>query len=276
MFERIKYPDGQIGAKMVKPEGSSPDHFIRERITNYEDLMYVRSIADTLDHNNIKGWKLFIPCLFGQRSDKRFTDSQSSDLKMIANVINECNFDEVHILDPHSDVTMYAINKSRKVSSLDYVEMSVADLISKGLDINNLLLISPDAGAYKKVFEYGEKLNLPVMAAVKHRDLDGKINLVFTGGVHERDCLIVDDLCDGGYTFELLGKALKDHGAKNVYLYVSHGIFSKGFSKLHETIDHIYCTNSIKDLPQWQQQDEQIFITNKDPRVDYVTQFKVI
>lgn len=42
-----------------------------------------------------------------------------------------------------------------------------------------------------------------------------------------------------------LAKALNAKGAKAVYLYVTHGIFSKGFEELNKYIDHIYTTNSF-------------------------------
>jgi len=74
-----------------------------------------------------------------------------------------------------------------------------------------------------------------------------------------KDCLIVDDLADGGRTFKYLAEALKKQGASKVYLYVTHAQFNYGFEELKETIDHVYCTNSYKDI-------DDVF----------VTQFKVI
>lgn len=197
-------------------------------------------------------------------------------------MINECKFDEVTIFDPHSDVTMALINNSVKKSSFEYVEKSIRhiyDITHTAEDeimstvSADILLVSPDAGAYKKVFEFGEKLNLPVMGAMKHRDKNGKIDLMFTHDVEGKDCLIVDDLCDGGYTFELLGKALKEHKARKVYLYVSHGLFSKGFGELAKVIDHIYCTNSVKDIG-----DKFVIGNGVELKVikDYITQYKVI
>ena len=264
-FERIRYPDGQISAKFIPP---LQEEHIKERINSYEDLFYIRAIADALPMNS-KRFNLFIPCMFGQRSDRRFAKFQSFDLKLITDVINECKFGKVMVFDPHSDVTMALINNSEKLSSFEYVQKAVFDLYNKLVEKDNLLLVSPDAGAYKKVFEYGEKLNLPVVAAVKHRDIEGKISLTFMGDVENKHCLILDDLCDGGYTFELLAKALKDHKARKVYLYVSHGIFSKGFKKLAEVIDHIYCTNSVKDL-------DMRDIGRDEGLYDYITQYEVI
>ena len=77
--------------------------------------------------------------------------------------------------------------------------------------------------------------------------------------VKNRNCLIVDDLADGGRTFKLLATELKLQGARKVYLYVTHGQFHFGFEELKESIDHIYCTNSYKEIED-----------------DFVTQFKVI
>lgn len=283
MFERIKYPDGQIGAREV---GSFDSITLKQRINSYEDLFYVRAIADILQ-NNQTTMELFIPCLFGQRSDRRFEQNQSFDLKLIAAVINDCKFPVVKIFDPHSDVAMALINHSVKISSLEYVQKVVHDLyhgvdsgIERGINNCNFTLVSPDAGAYKKIFDYGKQMNLPVVAAVKHRDENGKIDLTFMGDVKNKHCLIVDDLCDGGYTFELLGKALLDNGAHKVYLYVSHGFFSKGFYNLHQVIDHIYCTNSVKDIangtivkPRTLGDMEFISVGNIK---DFVTQYKVI
>lgn len=259
MFSRIKYPDGQISAKSENVSEFFTE--VRERINSYEDLFYVRSIADVIELSG-GTCSLFIPCMFGQRSDRRFSKGQSFDLKLICDVINSCNFSSVTILDPHSDVCMALINRSLKITSLIYVREAMLQIQANKAagDATKLVLVSPDAGAYKKVFEYGQTLSLSVTAANKHRDLKGNIDLVFVGDVKDRDCLIVDDYCDGGRTFVTLATKLKEQGARKVYLYITHGLFSNGFNDLYTVVDHIYCTNSIYDLPKG----------------DFLTQFKVI
>lgn len=246
-YNRIVYPDGQISAEII---GWGGENLIKERINSYTDLIFVKSIAEAAKYNNDASYNLFIPCLFGQRSDRRFRYNQSFDLKIIADIINSCNFSKVSILDPHSDVALALINNSEKISPFMYVSEAVKH-ITNGFTkskLEDLVLISPDAGAYKKVFGFGTDLGLPVAAAVKHRDLKGNIDLQFIGKVKGKDCLIVDDLCDGGYTFTVLGKKLKELGARKVYLYITHGYFSKGFEVFNGLIDHIYCTNSVKDI----------------------------
>jgi len=283
-FERINYPDGQVSAVWKQQPVEDRYQVIAERINSYSDLMYVRAIADAVGKERAARWELFIPCLFGQRSDRRFQENQSFDLKLICDIINSCGFGEVQIIDPHSDVALALINNSKKVSSFKYVEKAVADIrvrntVAPGEDTSDILLVSPDAGAYKKVYEFGEKLNLPTMGAMKCR-VDGAPAVTFTHDVEGKDCLIVDDLCDGGATFISLANLLKLHKARSVYLYVTHGLFSKGFVGLHASgINHVYCTNSVRDINS---DVAKVFRTSEDMypensmEKDYVTQYKVI
>lgn len=252
-FERIRYPDGQIGAKYSPFIKDDRNVRVAERINSYEDLFYVAAIADVIKHNNLADtMELYIPCMFGQRSDRRFEEFQSFDLKLIADVINSCGFDKVTVLDPHSDVTLALLNNSQKESSFEYVKQAIKHYHDYNAAHYNgsvdPVLVSPDAGAYKKVFDYGQKLGLEVVAAVKHRDKSGRVDLKFMGDVKDKVCFIIDDLCDGGRTFLVLADELRKQGAREVYLYVTHGLFSKGFAELSKVVDRIYCTNSVGDV----------------------------
>ncbi|MFT6856411.1 MAG: ribose-phosphate pyrophosphokinase [Cyclobacteriaceae bacterium] len=125
-------------------------------------------------------------------------------------------------------------------------------------EIGSPLLISPDAGAYKQTHEIAEKLTTDLIASNKVR-IDGVPSISIQGDVQHKDCLIVDDLADGGRTFSILAKKLKEQGAASVFLYVTHAQFNYGFEVLKENIDHVYCTNSFRDI--------------NDP---YISQYKII
>jgi len=252
----IKYPDGQVNVQISDVESK-----ISMRINSYEDLFVLKAIKEISDYtNHLKYKELFIPCLFGQRSDRRFSENESFGLKIICDFINSMNFNRVKIFDPHSDVSLALINNSEKISSFSYVKDSIFYIKNSFLNCktDDLILVSPDAGAYKKVFKYAEDLNLPLVAANKFRNLKGEVTLNILGDVKGKNCLIVDDILDGGYTFHLLAKQLKEQGATKVFLYISHAYFNKGID-FTEYIDGFYCTNSVKEI-------------------DYpkVTQFKII
>lgn len=250
-YQIEKFKDGQVTAKIL--ESGNLD--IKIRGNSYEDLFKIAALKEAWDAENVTNKTaiatLTVYCLIGQRSDRRFNKGASFDLKIITNFINTMKFDKVSILHPHSAISLALIDNSDQISHFKYVEKAYKTL-------HNPVLVSPDAGAYKTTHEIAEKLNADLVPSNKVR-VDGVPVISIQGDVKGKECLIVDDLADGGRTFKFLAQELKSQGAKKVFLYVTHAQFNYGFDELKETIDHVYCTNSFKDIDD-----------------KYVTQFKVI
>jgi ribose-phosphate pyrophosphokinase len=118
---------------------------------------------------------------------------------------------------------------------------------------NKFYLISPDAGSNKKIFDLAKSIGYEgeIIRCDKLRDIStGKIieTVVYKDNLNGKDCIIIDDICDGGRTFIELAKSLKQKNCSKVYLVVTHGIFSAGFKVLNEYIDGTFCTNSYRDV----------------------------
>jgi ribose-phosphate pyrophosphokinase len=115
-------------------------------------------------------------------------------------------------------------------------------------------LVSPDAGAYKKIFDVAKEFKIDnIVTATKVRDLKtGKIlhTEVPTPEMHnDIKYVIVDDICDGGRTFTEIAKAIKAvRPTAKIYLIVTHGIFSAGFGDLNSQFEKIFSTNSYGDF----------------------------
>jgi ribose-phosphate pyrophosphokinase len=111
------------------------------------------------------------------------------------------------------------------------------------------MLFFPDEGAMKR---YSTMFDLPYTFGIKKRDwTTGQIKgLEVTGQTEELTgsvVLIVDDICSKGGTFYHSAKALRELGAKDVYLYVSHcenSIFEGELLK-SDLVTKVYTTNSI-------------------------------
>lgn len=250
-FKIKKFHDGQIASKIT--EGGNLEVKIRGNC--YEDLFTAASIKEAWDNDSIENKNkvatLEIACLIGQRSDRRFNKGESFDLKVIAQFINAMHYDNVKILHPHSHITLALINKSEAIDHFEHVK-------SAFLTIGNPTLISPDAGAYKATHEIAQKLNANLIPSNKVR-VNGNPEISIQGEVKGMNCLIVDDLADGGRTFIHLAEELRRQGALGVYLYVTHGQFNYGFDELKQYLDGVFCTNSFREIED-----------------DFVTQFKVI
>ena len=252
-FKVNQFPDGQQSLDIIdvdKINGSTVK--IYTRIRSFRDLELIICANRILRNNGVHAVVLYVPFFLGARSDRKFKQGGVNYIKeVIAPIINSQNFDIVLTLDPHSDVLEACLNNFEKISNSIVVKSALDDINKE-----DVILISPDGGALKKIYDIAEEFDIPnVITASKHRDIKtGKITstevpLSDTRYYKDSKFVIVDDICDGGRTFVELAKAIKVKvpDAK-IYLVVTHGLFTSGFSELNEQFEKIYTTNSYADV----------------------------
>lgn len=229
------------------------DLLLFARIQSSDDLMRLVLAREALQQGRQKSLSLFVPYFPYARQDRVMNVGEAFSLKAVARIINSLGFDEVTTCDPHSDVTAALVDRLTVIPQATLVR-SINGIGTLNSDNGaNLVIVSPDAGAMKKAFEVSRSLNRELVCASKVRDTKtGEISGVEINSSVDLDCrsaLIVDDICDGGRTFIELAKVLRECGAAKVYLYVTHGIFSKGLGVFEGLIDAVYTTNSFLSEP---------------------------
>lgn len=226
------------------PHGSIGFVDIFARLKNSQDVMCLELLVDAVNRlgNLDVGVEkvLHLPYIPYARQDRVMNSGESLSVKVFATKINSLGFHKVIVDDPHSDVSAALIDN---VKIRSQAELFLGMNFDFNLLSDKLVLIAPDAGARKKAQKVADALDLCVVEAGKVRDVStGAITgtTVF-GDVDGKTCLIVDDICDGGFTFTNLAQALKAAGAKRVILYVTHGIFSRGKEFILDGgVDEIY------------------------------------
>lgn len=186
---------------------------------------------------------LEMPYIPAARQDRACEEGEALSAAVYATLLNTAGFNRVLVEDPHSDVSPALIDN---VASRSQHEIVVA-LLGDHIKSENIALVSPDAGSQKKVLKLSQALGgVDIIKADKIRDTkDGKIiETKVYDDVNGRKVLIVDDLVDGGGTFIPLAKALREKGAVQVDLYITHGIFSKGVDIFDGVIDNVYSRNT--------------------------------
>ena len=262
-YEISRFPDGQQSIRILEhsyntfyslKEQPTPV-IIKSRLNSFQDLELIICANQALKEIGVKSVKLYIPYCIGGRSDRKFQEGGINYIKtVIAPILNSQNFDEVRIMDPHSDVLEACINNFVKTNNDNLMLMALKSILNEDNDVSNICLVSPDAGAYKKIFDVAKKFGIDkIITATKVRDIKtGKIlhTEIPTLDQHNKlKYIIVDDICDGGRTFIELAKAI--HGSRptaEVYLVVTHDIFSNGLYELSKEITRIYSTNSVKEI----------------------------
>lgn len=259
-----KYPDGQQSFHLLIPiEGTyrailkNDPAVIKSRMSNFMDVELIIAATQALRNIGVEKIRLFVPYFIGARSDRKFEYGGINYLKqVIAPIINSQGYENVFILDPHSDVLEAVINNFEK-STLDsnLISFALQKIDNKSDARERTVFISPDAGAVKRVYQWAKQYNIEnFLVGEKVRDIKtGKIIHSRINGLedftNDHNFVIIDDICDGGRTFIELAKKIKEvHPNANISLIVTHGIFSAGLEPFKGFIDQIYTTNSYRDI----------------------------
>lgn len=259
-FKISKFPDGQQTVDLTNLlPGVFFDKIVRikSRLNNFRDLELIICANQALINAGASRIHLYVPYFVGARSDRKFQEGGVNYLKqVICPIINSQNFASVTVIDPHSDVLEACLNNYVKENNFKVVKFALTNIDNKDGAQNRICLVSPDAGAYKKIFDVAKNFKIEnIVTANKVRDLKtGNIlktevpNLPVSISNEELKYVIVDDICDGGRTFIELAKAIREQRPNSqIYLVVTHGIFSNGLYELSKEIDGIFSTNSVKD-----------------------------
>lgn len=230
------FPDGQPHVNISGVE-EGEDVSLTCSLTSSEKVLQLLMASDALDNLFARKKLLIIPYLLGARYDRLMLPGDSIDIKVIAKLINSCGFEKVILFDVHSDASTLLIDHAVNISNKKLVEKYSKE---------NAVLICPDAGAAKKMAKYLEwnAHFTDIVYCSKNRNLaTGKLTLEVLEPEQcaGRNCVIVDDICDGGGTFLAIAEQIKP---AHLTLIVSHGIFSKGYTALEQKFNSILVSNS--------------------------------
>lgn len=271
--ESSPFHDGQPHLTFESWNTLSPTNVdLKCRITSGDDLIRLGMAVDIINQRRGNAIDLKVFYLWG-RMDRRLSSSEPYTLKVLCDFINSLYVDSVSVFSPHSQATKDLLDNyvewpqieedtffdmgiiaSMLVSPdfTDFTDVRGVDESLKNLirNADNLSFVIPDVGASKRLAHSSLLSWYPKATIVQmHKNRDersGKIlgTRIIDGEVRE-NCVILDDLCDGGASFKFSQFPLRAAGAKNVSLVIPHGVFSQG-TRI-EGIDYIYTSNSFKE-----------------------------
>jgi len=245
-FEQFTFSGGEPHLKITTDLENVEEVTITHRIRSFNDVGILLLAVNALRNIGVQKLHAFIPYFPAARQDRIMITGEPLSVKVYADIINSQHFNSVTVFDPHSEVTPALLNNCKVMYNYTFVERVTQQLTE------DLVLISPDGGALKKIYKVASYLQkYEVVECSKVRDVKtGKLSSfkVYHEDLQGKDCLIIDDICDGGGTFLGLAQELKKKNAGNLYIAVSHGIFSKGTELLNQYFSKIFTTDSFKSI----------------------------
>lgn len=232
----FRFPGGEmqvtIPAGLREQADAAREFRVHALLKSADDVMQLLLLTDALRRlNPAAPVHLDMPYVPYARQDRVCNPGEALGAAVFCKLINDQQYATVTIVEPHSDVTPALLQRVRVIDAAAFLKKALAaPAFAQGVT-----LMAPDAGARKRVQSLAKTLGVAdVRYAEKVRDPQtGRITETrVPDDIPAQPVLVVDDICDGGRTFLELAAALADKTRQPLYLYVTHGIFSKGLTEL--------------------------------------------
>ena len=157
------------------------------------------------------------------RQDRKDQPRVAIGAKLMANMIETAGADRLLGLDFHQHQLQGFFDVP--VDHLYAAPVLVSHFKKKQL--TNLVIVAPDVGSAKMARGYAKRLNATLAIIDKRRpsaNVSEVLNVV--GDVEGKDCIIPDDMIDTAGTVTEAARALKDLGAKDIFVCATHALLS--------------------------------------------------
>jgi ribose-phosphate pyrophosphokinase len=191
-----------------------------------DHLMELLIIIDALRRSSARRITAVVPYFGYARQDRKPGPRTPISAKLVANMITGAGADRVLTLDLHAGQIQGFFDIP--TDNLYAAPVMVRD-IRERFDLSNVMVVSPDVGGVVRARGLAKRINAPLSIIDKRRERAGESEVMnVIGEVSGRTCILVDDIVDSGGTLVNAADALLDHGAREVYAYITHGVLSGG------------------------------------------------
>ncbi len=241
-----RFSDGEI--RIQVNESVRGDHVFVVQSTNppAENLIELLLLIDALKRASAGSITSVIPYYGYARQDKKDNPRVPISGKLVADLLMTAGTTRVMTLELHAEQIQGFFNYP--VDHL-YSAPIFIDFIKDNLNIENAVIVSPDAGRVNKARSFAKKLGeLPIAIMDKRRSKPNEASIMHVvGDVKNKNVIMVDDIIDTAGTITKAAYALKENGAKEINTVVTHSILSgTAIDRLKSSpIDRLITTNSI-------------------------------
>ena len=242
-----RFSDGEVTVE-IKQNVRARDVFVVQSTCNptNENLMELLIMVDALKRASAERISAVIPYFGYARQDRRPRSSRVPiSAKLVADLLQTVGVDRVLTMDLHADQIQGFFNIP--VDNIYASPVLLGDLRLKNYD--DLIVVSPDVGGVVRARALAKQLGCDLAIIDKRRPKANVIEVMHViGEIDGRNCVIMDDMIDTAGTLVKAAEVLKERGAKQVYAYCTHPIFSgpaidriaKG-----DALDEVVVTNTI-------------------------------
>lgn len=240
-----RFSDGEINVTIGENVRSSDVYIIQSTcVPTNENLMELLVMIDALRRASAEHITAVIPYYGYARQDRKVAPRTPITAKLVADLIATAGATRVLSIDMHAGQIQGFFN-------VPFDHLYAMPVLLDHMRRNfgrDAVIVSPDAGGVERARAYGKRLDCNIGMIDKRRPQPNEAKVMnVLGDVEGKDVLMLDDMIDTAGTLVAGANALKERGAKKVFAYASHAVFSGPAIERIESspIDKVIISNSI-------------------------------
>ncbi len=242
------FPDGESYIRF--PEKLEEDIVLIQSLFPPQDkhLIELFLMIDTAYNLGAERVIVVVPYMAYSRQDKRFLEGEAISIESILKIIEKLGTKYFLTVDIHKE-------NSLKILSIPYTNIVPTVLFAEKiqeLNLDNIVILSPDAGGIGRVRDVAEKIGCEYDFLEKRRDrISGEVRLRPKNiDVANKNIVIIDDIISTGGTISLAAKQVIKNGARSVYVLCTHALLINNAVKkiLSSGVKEIIATNTIPNI----------------------------
>ena len=240
----VEFSDGEFEPSFDETVRGADVFLIQSTTPPSDNLMELLLMIDAAKRASAANIIAVMPYFGYARQDKKGKPRVPIGAKLVSNLLTAAGVDRIMTIDLHADQIQGFFEVP--VDHLYASELFIKDI--KSLNLNNLVIASPDMGGSKRANAYAKILKSGVVICYKERKEANVIgNMKVLGDVEGKDVVIIDDMVDTAGTLTKAADLMLKNGATSVRAYCTHGILSgTAYERLDaSSISELVITNTI-------------------------------
>lgn len=223
-----------------------------------ENLMELLIMIDALKRASARTINIVNPYYGYARQDRKARSREPITAKLVANLLETAGADRVIAIDLHAPQIQGFFD-----IPIDHLvaEPILTEYFSqKGLNIEELVIVSPDHGGVTRARRMADRMKAPIAIIDKRRPRPNVAEVMsIVGEVEGKTAILIDDIIDTAGTITVAADALIASGAKEVFACCTHPVLSgPAIDRINNSqIKELVVTNTI-ELPEEKQSSKVI------------------
>ncbi|MDE7427496.1 MAG: ribose-phosphate pyrophosphokinase [Muribaculaceae bacterium] len=238
------FADGEFEVCFEESIRGCEVYLVQSTFPNSDNLMELLLMIDAAKRASAKSVIAVMPYFGWARQDRKDKPRVSIAAKLVSDLLTTAGVDRVITMDLHADQIQGFFN-----IPVDHLYASSVFIpYIQSLNLEDLVIATPDVGGAKRANSYAKYLDVPLVLCHKQRAKANVVaNMTVIGEVKDKNVILIDDMVDTAGTITKAADLMKANGAKSVRALASHAIMSDPATERVEnsSITEMIFTNSI-------------------------------